>query len=241
MATPLAPETLALLAQVSTATITSQLLKRGFRNLYLRNVRPLDAGTAHLVGPALTLRYIPYREDLATSAALGNPEHPQRKTIENFPAGQVLVMDCRGEADAGSLGGILANRLKVRGAAGVVSDGGVRDAREIAALGLPVYCAGPAAPANIARHHAVDANLPIACGGVPVFPGDIMVGDGDGVVVIPRHLADEVALDGNDQEQIELFVTKEIQAGRSLVGTYPPGEETRARYAAWKAGATSEG
>jgi len=230
----LASDTLARLKQVSTATLTTQLFKRGFRNVCLQNVRRLSRAGDKLVGEAFTLRYIPAREDLDQVSAFENPEHPQRKAIETVPPGQVLVMDCRGETRAASAGNILVTRLRVRGGAGIVTDGSLRDTVDIAAQDFPVYGAGPAAPLNLVCHHAVDLNQPIACGGVAVFPGDVMVGDGEGVVVIPRHLADEVARDAGEQELLEIFVLEEIEKGRALPGTYPPNAETLSRYREWR-------
>lgn len=237
MTTPVPDATKAKLAEVSTATLTTQLFKRGLRNLFIQNVRPLNPSAAAMVGEAFTLRYIPAREDLDHAGVFADPEHPQRKAIEAVPPGQVLVMDCRGDARAASGGGILITRLMQRGVAGVVTDAGVRDSGEIAALDFPVYCAGPSAPLNLVHHHAVDINQPIACGGVPVYPGDLVVGDRDGVVVVPRHLAEEVADDALEQERLEAFVLAEIQAGKSIVGVYPPNPETLARYERWRAAA----
>ena len=235
MATPTAlpAETVARLKQVGTATLTTQLFKRGFRNLFMQGVRRLTAGEAVMVGHAVTLRYIPAREDLDHLGVFEDWEHPQRKAIEEIPAGAVLVMDCRGDASAASGGGILMTRLLMRGAAGIVTDGGLRDSGEIATLPMPVYFQKPSAPVNLIRHHAADINLPIGCGGVPVFPGDAIVGDADGVVVVPRHLVDEVAADAADQERMESFIIEEIRAGRSLRGLYPPNADTKARYQAW--------
>jgi len=225
------------LRRVSTATLTTQLFKRGLRNVFIQNVKPLvpvEPGRPNLVGPAFTLRNIPAREDLDHVGAFQDPNHPQRKAIETAPPGSVLVQDCRQERSVGSVGSILAARLKVRGVAGMVSDGPVRDSASIAATGLPLYCAGAAAPLNLAKHHAVDINLPIACGGVAVYPGDIIVGDTDGVVVVPRHLAEEVARDAAEQELLEQYLTTRIEAGRPLPGTYPPNDETLAGFAAWR-------
>ena len=225
------------LRHVSNATLTTQLFKRGLRNVFLQGVKPLAApapGTPNLVGPAFTMRNIPAREDLDQLSAFQNPEHPQRKGVETVPPGSVLVQDCRGETAVASMGSILATRLKVRGVAGMVSDGPVRDAATIAALGLPVFCAGAAAPLNLAKHHAIDLDVPIGCGGVAVYPGDIVVGDADGVVVIPRHLAEEVAQAAWEQEELERFITLRIEAGAALPGTYPPNEATLAAYAQWR-------
>jgi regulator of RNase E activity RraA len=230
----LAQETLARLKQVSTATLTTQLFKRGLRNVCIQNVRPLSHAGGNLVGEAFTLRYIPAREDLDQVSAFENPEHPQRKAIETVPAGQVLVMDCRGETRAASAGNILVTRLRIRGCAGIVTDGCLRDSTEISVQDFPVYAAGAAAPLNLVCHHAVDLNQPIACGGVAVYPGDVMVGDGEAVVVIPRHLADEVARDAIEQELLEIFVLQEVEQGRALPGTYPPNAETLVRYREWR-------
>jgi len=225
------------LRHVSTATLTTQLFKRGLRNVFMLGVHPLgvrEPGTPNLVGPAFTLRNIPAREDLDHLGVFQDPSHPQRKAIETVPAQAVLVQDCRGDATVASVGSILATRLKVRGVAGMVSDGSVRDSATIAALGLPVYCAGAAAPLNLTKHHAIDLNQPIGCGGVAVYPGDIIVGDADGIVVIPRHLAEEVAQASADQELLETFITERIEAGAILAGTYPPDAATLADFEAWR-------
>ena len=232
---PLAPETLDKLRATSCATVTGQLGKRGLRRTWMVGVRPLAADTPRVVAPAFTLRYIPAREDVDVPQTSADPPNPQRQAIEIVPSGHVLVMDCRREPGAGGLGGILARRLLRRGVAGVVLDGGVRDAREIAESGFPVYCAGPASPPNNTIHHAVDFNTPIACGGVAVYPGDIICADDEGVVVLPRRLADEVARDGYEQERREVFLLEEVDKGASIVGVYPPDQATLQRYEAWRA------
>jgi regulator of RNase E activity RraA len=231
---PLSAETLARLRHASAATLTTQLFKRGFRNVCIQGVRRLSRPGPNLVGEAFTLRYIPAREDIDVVSVFESPEHPQRKAIETVPPGQVLVMDCRRDARAASGGSILITRLLVRGAAGVVTDGGLRDSEAIAAMDFPVYASGGSAPLNLAIHHAVDFNVAIACGSVAVFPGDVIVGDGEGVVVVPRHLADDVARDAAEQEILEAFVLQEIAGGRALPGTYPPNAETLARYRIWR-------
>jgi regulator of RNase E activity RraA len=228
-------DSLERLRRVTTATLTTQLFKRGFRNVFMQGVRPLGRYAANLVGPAFTLRNIPAREDLDRLDGFANPEHPQRKAIEATPAGHVLVVDCRGDTRAASGGEILTTRLMLRGVAGLVSDGGIRDSAPIAALALPVFCAGPAAPLNLVVHHATELQVPIGCGGVAVYPGDLIVGDADGVVVVPAHLAEEVARDADEQEQLETWILARIQAGARLPGTYPPNAETRAAYEAWRA------
>ena len=226
-------ETREALGRISTATITLQLLKRGIRNTYLRAVRPIDAQNCRVVGEAATLRFIPMREDLSNPAILADRGNAQRVAIDSIPRGAVLVIDARGVADCAALGDILAERIKQRGGVGVVTDGGVRDAAAVAAVGLPVFAAGPAAPASLTAHTPIDKDLPIGCGGVAVIPGDIMVGDGDGVVVIPRALADEVAAGGLDQEAIEAYIKKQVEKGRPVIGLYPPDEKIRAEYDEW--------
>jgi regulator of RNase E activity RraA len=227
--------TIELLRHVSTATLCTQLYKRGFRNVYIQGVSRLTTPSGgNLVGPAYTMRNIPSREDLDQISAFDNPNHPQRKAIESVPPGYVLVLDCRRETRAASGGQILTTRLQVRGAAGLVSDGPVRDSGAIAHMDFPVFCAGGSAPLNLLCHHAIDLNVPIGCGGVAVYPGDMIVGDDEGVVVIPQHLADEVAADAIEQEKMEVFILERIQQGAALPGTYPPNAETRAAYQAWR-------
>jgi regulator of RNase E activity RraA len=216
MTTPLTADTRAKLAEVSTATLTTQLFKRGLRNLFIQNVGLLNPAAPRLVGEAFTLRFIPAREDLDHIGVLADPEHPQRKAIEAVPPGQVLVMDCRGDARAASGGGILITRLMMRGVAGVVTDAGIRDSAEIAALDFPVYCAGPSAPLNLVHHHAVDTNRPIACGGVPVYPGDVVVGDRDGVVVVPRDRIDAVINALAAIRAAEAALEAKVQAGLEI-------------------------
>jgi regulator of RNase E activity RraA len=223
------------LRNVSTATLTTVLFKRGLRNTYIQGIGPLNPDAPPMVGEAYTLRYIPAREDLDVIEVFKDPSHPQRKAVEAIPPGHVLVMDCRGDASVASAGSILITRMMIRGAAGVVSDGGLRDSMEIAQLPFPTYCAGPSAPTNLIKHHAVDLNVPIGCGDVPVFPGDIMVGDGEGVVVIPAEIAEDVAQEAADQDVFETFVTEKVKAGASIVGLYPPNEATQKEYAEWRA------
>ncbi len=229
MPDPLEPSIVDVLRRVSTATITSQLLKRGFRNTFMTGLTPLDPDR-RLVGVAFTLRYIPMREDLDTLAALGDPDHPQRKGIETIGSGEVLVIDARGDIRAGTIGNILVTRIKHRGGSGVVSDGCFRDAAGIRAVGLPCYSRGAHASANVTVHHAADIQVPIGCGGVMVLPGDVLVGDGDGVVVIPRHLVAEVAADSAAQEELEHFILEKVQGGASIRGVYPPNDATLAEY-----------
>jgi len=223
------------LRKVSTATLCTQLFKRGFRNVYIQGIKRLTSPAGgNLVGPAFTMRSIPAREDLDQISAFDNPDHPQRKAIESVPPGHVLVLDCRQEKRVASGGQILTQRLKVRGAAGLVSDGPVRDSGEIAKMDFHVYCAGGSAPLNLLHHHALDQNVPIGCGGVAVYPGDVIVGDEEGVVVVPQHLADEVAEQAEEQEKMEAFILERVQSGARLAGTYPPNEETKAAFAEWR-------
>ena len=223
-----------VLQRVTTATLQMQLMKRGIRRCVMRGVRALDAHAAgRVVGPAYTLRFVPLREDRDPLARLGDSDNPARRAIEDCPEGHVLVMDARGVAQCGTMGDILAMRLKVRGVAGVVTDGGVRDAVAVRGVGLPVFCAGPAAPATPSEHIPADRQVPVACGGVAVFPGDVLVGDGDGVIVIPQALVGEVAAGAAEQEGIEEFILELVRAGRPVIGTYPPGDAVREEYARW--------
>ena len=228
-------ETREKLLAVSTATLTTCLLKRGLRNQFLQNVHPLNPKGPRMVGPAYTLRYIPAREDIDVLDSYADFEHPQRKAIETCPAGYVLVMDSRKDARAASAGDILVTRLMMRGVAGVVTDGGFRDSPTIAALDFPAYHQRPSAPTGPILHHAADAGLPIACGEVAVYPEDIMVGDGEGVVVLPRHLADEIALEAFEMTAYEDFVEEKVREGRRIFGIYPATPESREEFQAWRA------
>jgi regulator of RNase E activity RraA len=224
------------LGRVSTATICTALYKRGLRNQFIQDVQPLNPGRGNMVGPAFTLRYIPAREDLNPISVFEDRAHPQRKAVEECPAGAVFVIDSRKNARAASAGSILVTRLMKRGVAGVVTDGGFRDAAEIAKLDIPAYHKRPSAPTNLTVHQAIDINVPIGCGDAPVFPGDIVVGDGDGVVVIPAHLATEVANEAIEMTAFEDFVTEMVMQGRSILGLYPPTDDrTRDDFAAWLA------
>lgn len=210
------------LKTVSTATITTALFKRGLYNQMIQDVLPLDPSKPTMVGVAFTLRYIPAREDLNPITVFQDRSHPQRKAIEDCPPGAVFVIDSRKDPRAASAGSILVTRLMKRGVAGIVTDGGFRDAGEIARLDIPSFHNRPSAPTNLTRHQAVDVNVPIACGDAPVWPGDVIVGDSDGVVVIPAHLADEIAAEAVEMTAYEDFVTEKVMEGRSIMGLYPP-------------------
>src|SRR5579859_2433215 len=222
--------TLDTLREATTATISTQLFARGLRNLFLFGLRPLNAQDCSFVAEAFTLRYIPAREDLDVLDAFRDPGHPQRRAIESVGPGQVLVMDCRNEARAASAGHILTTRLALCGAAALVTDGSVRDSPEIARMAFPVFTSGISANTNLIQHHAVDLQVPIGCAGVAVFPGDILVGDAEGVVVIPRELAAEIAEPAAEQEELERFILERVRAGAALPGTYPPDAATIAAY-----------
>jgi regulator of RNase E activity RraA len=202
-----------------------RLFKRGLRNQFIQDVHPLDAGKPNMVGEAFTLRYIPAREDLNPINVFLDRNHPQRQAVEQCPPGAVMVIDSRKNARAASAGSILVSRLMVRGCAGVVTDGGFRDSPEIAALAMPAYHQRPSAPTNLTLHQALDINVPIGCGDVPVFPGDIVVGDREGVVVLPAHMADEMAQEAHEMTAFEDFVGEEVLKGRSILGLYPPTEQ----------------
>ncbi|MEE1612494.1 ribonuclease activity regulator RraA [Microvirga sp. CF3016] len=231
----LKPETREKLKAVSTATLCTALYKRGLRNQFIQDVRPLNPTLENMVGEAFTLRYIPAREDLNPISVFQDRAHPQRKAVEECPPGAVMVIDSRKDARAASAGGILVSRLMKRGVAGVVTDGGFRDSPEIARLDIPAYHNRPSAPTNLTHHQALDINVPIGCGDVPVWPGDIVVGDGEGVVVIPAHLADEIAIEAIEMTAFEDFVQEEVLKGRSILGLYPPTDEkTNIDFAAWR-------
>ena len=229
------PTTKQQLMGVSTATLCTALFKRGLRHQFIQGVLPLNPGLPNMVGEAYTLRYMPAREDLNTIEVFKNREHPQRKAVEECPPGAVFVIDSRKDARAASAGGILVTRLMKRGVAGIVTDGGFRDSPDIARLPFPVYHQRPAAPTNLTVHQAIDINVPIGCGDAPVFPGDVVVGDAEGVVVIPAHLADEVAAEAVEMTVFEDFVQEKVMEGRSILGLYPPtDEQSRVDFAAWR-------
>ncbi len=222
------------LAEISTATLTMQLIKRGIRRSWIAGTRPLFAGTPRVAGEAYTLRFLPMREDISTRESYARAGS-LREAIEAFPAGAVAVIDARGEQGCATLGDILAARLKARGCAGVVSDGPMRDVAELRDVGLPVFCSGVAAPPSIAGLHYIDCQLPVGCGGVAVFPGDVVVADEDGAVVVPRALAAEIAADAPEQERYERFAQMRVAQGEPVLGLYPPGEAAQAAYARWLA------
>jgi regulator of RNase E activity RraA len=223
-------KTFEILERTSTASIATLLFKRGLRNQFIQGVAQLNPEHQRMVGPVFTLRHIPAREDLNPVSVFKDPGHPQRKAVEEIPEGHVLVMDCRQDASAASAGSILATRLQVRGCAGIVTDGGLRDADDIRALDMPAFCANPSAPTNLTKHQALDLNVPIGCGTVAVFPGDIAVGDGDGVIIVPAELADDLAAEAAGMEEYEAWVLEQVKNGASIIGLYPMNDEIRARY-----------
>jgi len=228
-------ETRDKLKTISTATVATALFKRGFRNQFIQDVHPLSPVQPVLVGEAFTLRYMPAREDLNQLAVFRDRGHPQRKAIEDCPPGAVMVMDSRKDARAASAGSILVTRLMKRGVAGVVTDGGFRDSAEIARLGFPAYHHRPSAPTNLTLHQAIDINVPIGCGDAPVFPGDVILGDSDGVIVIPADIADEIADEAYEMTAFEDFVTEQVTGGMGIYGLYPAtNEQTMVDFAAWR-------
>jgi regulator of RNase E activity RraA len=229
------PKIAVRLSTVSTATITTVLLNKGLRNLWMRRVRPLQTEWPRVVGPAFTMRFIPAREDSSTTASWASP-YSTRAAIEAMPEGCIAVLDAMGVSDAGVYGDILCTRMKQRGVTAMVTDGVVRDGAGVLATGLPVWCQGVAAPPSIAGLTFVNWEEPIGCGGVAVFPGDIVVADDDGAVVIPANLLDVVVDAAPEQERFEAWVLQELAKGTPLPGLYPPNAETRARYEASKRG-----
>jgi regulator of RNase E activity RraA len=222
-----------VLSKVTTATITTILLKKGLRNVWLRGTRPLRPGQPRCVGRAFTLRFVPGREDLATPESWTTPKST-RAAIEAMPEGCIAVVDAMGATDAGIFGDILCARMAKKRVAALVTDGAVRDVAGVLATGLPVWCRGVASPPSIARLTFVNWQEPIACGGAAVFPDDIIVVDDDGAVLVPAALIDEVVELGPDQERLEDWIMNEIETGASLPGLYPPNAENKARYAATK-------
>jgi regulator of RNase E activity RraA len=227
------PKIHAALAGVSTATITTVLLKKGLRNVWMRGTRPLRAGQPRLIGPAFTLRFVPAREDLATPESWSSPIST-RAAIEAMPEGAICVADAMGVTNAGIFGDILCARMAKRAVAGLVTDGVVRDLAGVLATGLPVWCQGAAAPASVAGLTFVAWEQPIGCGGVAVFPGDLIMVDDDGAVCIPRKLVEAVAAEAPEQERMEEWIMGEVNGGAALPGLYPPNAENKARYEAWR-------
>ncbi len=225
------------LSEITTATLTTVLLKKGLRNVWLRGTKPLRPGQKRVVGPAFTLRFVPAREDLATPESWGSAIST-RAAIESMPTGCVAVVGAMGVTDAGIFGDILCQRMKVREVAGLVSDGVVRDVGGVLRTNLPVWCSGVAAPPSVAGLTFVGWQEPIGCGGVAVFPDDVIVADEDGAVVIPSALLNDVVEAAVEQEKLEEWILSEVQAGASLPGLYPPNAEQKARYEAARNGYT---
>jgi len=231
---PLSPATKTALEAVSTATITTVLLKKGIRRAWMRGPKPLFAAERRIVGPAFTLRFVPAREDLATPESWSSPRST-RAAIEEMPEGVVVVADAIGVTDAGIFGDILSMRMKTLGVAALVTDGVVRDGAGVAGTGLPVWAQGVAAPASVAGLTFVGWQEPVGCGGVAVFPDDVVVADGDGAVLIPAKLVEQVTGEAVEQERLEGWIMGEVEKGARLPGLYPPDAATKARYEAWKA------
>lgn len=228
-------ETRRQLASAGTATIANALLRRGLRNTFLLGVQPVAPEPPPLVGPAYTLRFIPSREDLDSLAGYGDDEHLHRRAIEECPPGHVLVIDTGSNVAAASAGDLMIARLKARGVAGVVTDGGFRDTPAIRGSGLPAYQRRSAPPATPIALHPVELNGPVGCAGVAVYPDDVVVGDGEGVVIVPAHLAAEVAAESAEATAYEGFAEHEIAQGRSLFGLFPATDASRSEYRTWLA------
>jgi regulator of RNase E activity RraA len=228
------PKTISILEGISTATLTTVLLKKGLRNVWMRGTKPIRPNQKRAVGPAFTLRFVPAREDLATPASWASPIST-RAAIEAMPEGCIAVADAMGVLDAGIFGDILCSRMVQRRVAGLVTDGAVRDAVGVLSTGLPVWCNGVAAPPSVAALTFVGWQEPIACGGVAVFPDDIVVVDEDGAVLIPAAYLEAVLAEAPEQEQMEAWIMTEVARGVALPGLYPMNEPTKARYNAWKA------
>lgn len=218
----------------SVATISTALFKRGYRNQFIQGVSPLNSNLSNMVGYAFTVRYIPAREDLNTLDVFKNPEHPQRVAIEKCPKDHVLIFDSRKDARAASAGAILVTRLMVRGCAGVVTDGGFRDSAEIKNLEFPSYHTRPSSPTNLTLHQAIDINVPIGCGDVAVWPNDLVVGDQEGVIVIPNKIIEEVSEEVESMTLYEDYVMNKVKAGSTIKGLYPlTDEEQKNKFENW--------
>ncbi len=226
-------EQLDILRHLTTATVTTILLKKGIRNTWMRGSMPFAAGQSRVAGPAFTMRFVPMREDLATPESWTSPVST-RHAIEDMPKGAIAVADAMGVSDAGIFGDILCARMHKRGVQALITDGVMRDAAGVRDTGLPVWCAGIAAPPSIAGLTFVGWQEPVACGGAAVFPGDIVCADEDGAVVIPKALVDHVTEAGPEQERLEGWLVSEVESGAALPGLYPPNDETRSRYETWR-------
>jgi regulator of RNase E activity RraA len=227
------PAILESLRQVSTATLSGVLAKQGIAHAWMQGVLPLRPDL-RMAGQAFTLRYIPMREDLERTQEFDNRTNKQRIAVESVGPGDVLVIDARGDTRAATLGHILATRISVRGAAGIVTDGSFRDSPGIRTLDMPTYARGQSPDVSFTIHHPTEINVPIGCGGVAVIPGDVVVGDGEGVVVIPLAMVEEVTTSALDQEHKEEFILAKVQQGAGIVGTYPPDEQTLREYEEWR-------
>jgi len=232
------------LKAISSGSLTTELFRRGLRQCFLVGLKALNPNAAKFAGEAFTMRFIPAREDIDTYATLTpypNPDNLQWEAVEQIGAGQVLVIDSRGDISSASAGNVLLTRMMVKGVAGIVTDGAFRDGQEIAAMPFPAYARDVVASTRLSTHHAADLNVPVSCAGVAVYPGDILVGDGDGVTVVPRRLAAEIADAGEKRDILEGYLVKRIASGEGLYGVYPPTPQTRADFEAWqKAGAREE-
>jgi len=221
---------------VSTATLNTALFKRGLHNTYIQGVSRINKENIKMVGQAFTLRYIPAREDLDSIVAFKDPKHPQRLAVESVPEGMIMVSDCRQDASAASAGSILLTRLEFRKCGGFVSDAGIRDFDDAAKMVLPIFCVKPSAPTNLTKHHGVDIQVPIGCGGVAVFPGDVLVGDGDGIIVIPVGIAEVISEEASKMERFEAYVIEKVRSETPVIGLYPPTDEALAEYNKFIAG-----
>ena len=234
---PLPAGVIERLKQASGGSLTTELFKKGLRQCFLVGLKPMNPKAARFAGEAFTMRMIPAREDIDTIATLTpypNPDNLQWEAVENIPPGHVLVIDSRNDPRAASAGAILPSRMKVRGAAAIVTDGAFRDGLELAELDFPAYARQATASTRLSYHHVADLNVPIACADVAVYPGDIVVGDGEGVTVVPRHLAAEIADLCEIRDELEKYLAARIHAGEGLYGVYPPTPHVRADFEAWK-------
>jgi regulator of RNase E activity RraA len=233
---PVSSQVIERLKNISSGTLTTQLFKHGLKQCFLVGLKPLNPNCAKFAGEAYTMRFIPTREDIDTYATLtpfSNPDNLQWDAVDQIGPGQVLVIDSRNDTRAASAGNMLLTHMMVKGVAGIVTDGSLRDGQEISRMAIPAYAREVTASTRLSYHHAADLQVPISCAEVAVYPGDIIVGDGDGITVVPRHLAAQLADDGEKQDAFEAYLAMRMAAGEKLYGLYPPNDQTRADYQAW--------
>ncbi|MGI4801448.1 MAG: ribonuclease activity regulator RraA [Janthinobacterium lividum] len=231
------PDHLARLARCTSGSLTTELFRLGFKQCFMVGLRPLNPDVKPFAGEAYTMRMIPAREDIETYATLTptpNDDNLQWVAVEDTQPHQVMVIDSRYDPRAASMGNMLLTRMHLRGVVGVITDGSFRDGSEIAKMEIPAYCQQVVASTRLSYHHVADLNVPIACAGVAVYPGDIIHGEKDGITVIPRHVALQVLDACEKRDPLEKYLEMRVKSGEALWGVYPPTPQTRADFVAWQ-------